>query len=68
MTFVSDLLYAGSASDFDITNVCGIMDLLEHNDHVVADKGIEIKILFDKSCVQADHPPILSGVSVMSNE
>ena len=38
-------LYVGSASDIDITEDCGILDLLEPDDHVMADKGFEIQRL-----------------------
>ena len=67
ITFVSDL-YAGSATDFDITKHCGMLDLLEPHDHIMADKGFEIQRLLDERCVRVDHPPILRGVTVMSAE
>lgn len=67
ITFVSDL-YVGSASDIDITKDCGILDLLEPNDHVMADKGFEIQRLLDENQVRVDHPPILRGVTQMSVE
>lgn len=67
ITFVSDL-YAGSASDFDITKGCGLLQLLEPHDHVMADKGFEIQKLLDEYKVRVDHPPILRGVSQMSLE
>ena len=38
-------LYVGSASDIDITEDCGILDLLEPDDHVMADKGFYIQRL-----------------------
>ena len=40
-SFVSDL-YAGRSSDKQITNDCGVLDLLEAGDSVMADKGFEI--------------------------
>ena len=41
VTFVSDL-YAGRSSDKQITKDCGILDLLEEGDSIMADKGFEI--------------------------
>ena len=41
VSFVSDL-YAGRSIDKQITNDCGILDLLEAGDSVMADKGFEI--------------------------
>ena len=41
VTFVSDL-YAGRCSDNAITRDCGILDLLEKEDSVMADKGFTI--------------------------
>ena len=41
VSFVPDL-YAGRSSDKQITNDCGILDLLEKGDSVMADKGFEI--------------------------
>lgn len=67
ITFASDL-YVGSASDFDITQDCGILNILEPNDHVMADKGFEIQKLLDGLNVRVDHPPILRGVTQMSEE
>ena len=67
ITFVSDL-YAGSASDYDITKDCGILTLLAPGDHVMADKGFEIQHLLDRINVRVDHPPILRGVTRMSAE
>ncbi|XP_060072930.1 uncharacterized protein LOC132563084 [Ylistrum balloti] len=67
VTFVSDL-YAGSASDFDITKDCGLLNLLEPGDHVMADKGFEIQPLLDNLRVRVDHPPVLRGVQQMSVE
>ena len=65
VTFVSDL-YAGSATDYDITKDCGILKLLEPGDHVMADKGFEIQNLLDEIQVRVDHPPILRGIKVMN--
>ena len=42
VTFVSSL-YTGSISDKEITRCCGLLDLLENNDPVMADKGFDIE-------------------------
>ena len=44
ITFVSSL-YTGSISDKEITRCSGILDLLEANDSVMADKGFDIEDL-----------------------
>ena len=41
VSFVSSL-YTGSISDKEITKSCGILDLLECNNGVMADKGFNI--------------------------
>ena len=67
VTFAPDL-YVGSASDFDITKDCGKLKLVEPNDHIMADKGFEIQKLLDAINVRVDHPPILRGVTQMSEQ
>lgn len=42
-------LYTGSISDKAITELSGILDLLEPNDKVIADKGFLIAVLLDKN-------------------
>lgn len=42
-------LYTGSISDKAITELSGILDLLEPNDKVIADKGFLIADLLDKN-------------------
>ena len=47
VTFVSDL-YAGRSSDKQITKDCGILDLLEEGDSIMADKSFEIAMTYQK--------------------
>lgn len=50
ITFVSSL-YSGSISDVELTKVCGLLDLLEAGDAVMADKGFTIaNLLQDREC------------------
>ena len=42
MTFVSSLS-AGSISDIELTTKCGLLDLLQAGDDVMADKGFKIE-------------------------
>ena len=41
-TFVSEL-YAGNTSDKQVTNYCGIFNLLEPGDEIMADRGFGIE-------------------------
>ena len=44
-------LYSGSISDVELTKVCGLLDLLEAGDAVMADKGFTIaNLLQDREC------------------
>lgn len=54
VTFVSSL-YTGSISvisDKEITRCCGLLDLLENNDPVMADKGFDIEDVFHKKKIK----------------
>ena len=57
VTFVSDL-YAGCCSDKAVTNNCGILDLLEPGNSVMADKGFSIENDLPPY-VQLNIPPFL---------
>lgn len=66
VSFVSDL-YAGRSSDKQITNDCGILDLLEAGDSVMADKGFEIAGDLPQG-VTLNIPPFLGGKDHLSIE
>ena len=58
ISFVSSL-YTGSISDKDITQRCGIIQLLEENDGVMADKGFTIDDLLLPIKCTLNVPPFL---------
>ena len=60
VTFVSDL-FTGSISDVEITRQCGILDLLEPGDSVMADKGFTIKKDLTQRGVMLNLPPFLGS-------
>lgn len=60
VTFVS-ALYTGCMSDVEITKLCGIIDLLEEGDSVMADKGFTIEKLLKEKNVSLNIPPFLSS-------
>ena len=57
ITFVSDLL-GGSISDKQLTKSCGLLDLLEPGDQVMADKGFLISDLLAERGIQLIIPPL----------
>ena len=66
VTFVSDL-YAGRSSDKQITKDCGILDLVEEGDSIMADKGFEIADDLPKG-VTLNISPFLRGNNHLSIE
>jgi hypothetical protein len=56
VTFISDL-YGGSTSDKDITRQCGLLDMLEPGDAVMADKGFDIRYELMLIGVKLNIPP-----------
>ena len=66
VSFISSL-YTGSISDREITRCSGILDLLEHGDSVMADKGFQIQDILPLG-VSLNIPPFLGGNSQMTAE
>ena len=60
VTFLSSL-YTGSISDKEITCCCGLLDLLEDNNFVVADKGFDIEDILHKKKIKLNIPPYLQS-------
>lgn len=67
LSFVSDL-YTGSISDKEITNLCGILNLLEKGDEVMADKGFPISDLLSPLGVTLAIPPFISNDRQLTQE
>ena len=63
-TFVSEL-YAGRSSDKQITKDCGILNLLESGDQVMADRGFDIENEMPPG-VGLNIPPFLDGAPQLS--
>ena len=60
ITFVLDL-YSGTISDERLTQMSGILDLLEQGDSVMADKGFDIQDDSTPLGVTLNMPPFLKG-------
>ena len=60
ITFVSDL-YSGTISDKRLTQMSGILDLLEQGDSVMADRGFDIQDDLTPVGVALNMPPFLKG-------
>ncbi|XP_025085564.1 uncharacterized protein LOC112558989 [Pomacea canaliculata] len=60
VTFVSKL-YSGSMSDSEITQLSGLIDLLEPGDSVMSDKGFNIQNILAKKNISLNMPAFLSG-------
>lgn len=58
--FVSPL-FTGCISDREITRCSGLLDLLERNDAIMADKGFNIEDLLLEKGVQLNLPPYLNN-------
>ena len=66
-SFISNL-YGGHISDKKITEMCGIIDLLEPGDMVMADKGFNIQHILAAKNVKLNMPPFLRGKAQLSLE
>lgn len=60
VSFVSGL-YTGAISDKEITRCCGILDLIEEGDTVMADKGFDIEDLLRGKKASLNIPPFLES-------
>ena len=60
VTFVTSLSI-GCMSDVEITNLSGILDLLEPGGDVMADKGLTLKKMLEDRGVTLNIPPFLSS-------
>ena len=60
VVFVSDL-YPGSISDKELTRRCGILDMLDKGDAVIADRGFDIEEDLILRRVRLNIPPFLRG-------
>ena len=67
ISFVS-ALYTGGISDKEITWCCGILDLLEPGDSVMADKGFDVEALLKEKGISLNIPPFLEKQQQFSQE
>ena len=65
ISFIS-CLYGGRMSDKAIVRHCGILDLLEPDDSVMADRGFDIEDMLAARQVELNIPAFLDGKSQMS--
>ena len=66
LTFVSEL-YAGNTSDKQVTNDCGLFNLLEPGDEILADRGFGIEDDLPAG-VSLNLPPFLNDQKQFSEE
>lgn len=60
-TFISEL-WSGSTSDHKIVLESGLIDLLQEGDHVMADRGFNIRDLLTRIGVKLNIPPFSKGM------
>ena len=65
VVFVSDL-YPGCISDKELTRKCGILDLLDKGDTLMADRGFDIEGDLILKGVRLNIPPFLKGKQQLS--
>ncbi|VDI59326.1 Hypothetical predicted protein [Mytilus galloprovincialis] len=58
VTFISSL-YTGCMSDVEITKLCGLVDLLEMGDSIMADKGFVLNKVLEGTGITVNTPPFL---------
>ena len=56
-------LYPGNISDKELTRQSGLLDLLEHRDSIMADRGFNIMEDLAPHGVKVNIPPFLRGKS-----
>lgn len=67
VSFVSQL-YGGNTSDRELTERCGLLDLLQPGDSVMADRGFTIADLLDSRGVRLNIPPMKTRDQFTHNE
>ena len=67
LIFVSSL-YTGSMSDVEITQLCGLVDLLQIGDSIMADKGFVLNKVLDGTGVAVNTPPFLMSQGQFSKQ
>lgn len=60
-TFISEL-WSGSTGDRKIVQESGLIDLLQAGDHVMADRGFNIRNLLTRIGVKLNIPPFSKGM------
>lgn len=67
VTFVSEL-WAGSISDIELTNKCGLLDLLQAGDNIMADKGFNIEEILQERGVTLNIPPFMRNGALSEHD
>ena len=67
VTFISDL-YTGSVTDKELTRLCGLLDMLEPGDSVMADKGFDIGYELMTRGIKLNIPPFARKHKQMSKK
>lgn len=67
ISFVSDI-YGGNISDKEITKQCGILELLDPGDLILADRGFTIEDIVKPYGVKVNIPPFTDGRSQLEPE